>query len=206
MWQVRGMDRYFWFCYQTEKQPPRNVELFCCFSHNCTLKTMEVSLKTNLVTWNSKIDLALLFCKNSLRLGVEFKTKEVSLKTTLVTWDDFLFPPFLFSSHTNCHSTWHLFAKTRGKRELKYRGVTICKTSKTEVLPKFGSYIRKTFSFKTFSITLGLVWGNFRWRPCSIYSLDRVIHERDIYKLRMTFGPKSEKRAVGKIHSSAKMN
>ena len=38
MWQVRGMDRYFWFCYQTEKQPPRNVEGFCWFSHDCTLK------------------------------------------------------------------------------------------------------------------------------------------------------------------------
>ena len=47
---------------------------------------------------------------------------------------------------------------------------------------------------------------NSWWRPSSIYNLDRVIHERDIYKLRMTFGPKSEKRAVGKIHSSAKMN
>ena len=32
------MDRYFWFCYQTGKQPPRNVECFCCFSHECTLK------------------------------------------------------------------------------------------------------------------------------------------------------------------------
>ncbi len=38
MWQVRGMDRYFWFCYQTQKQPPRNVECFCWFSHDCTLK------------------------------------------------------------------------------------------------------------------------------------------------------------------------
>ena len=37
MWQVRGMDRYFWFCYQTGKQPPRNVEGFCWFSHDCTL-------------------------------------------------------------------------------------------------------------------------------------------------------------------------
>ena len=38
MWQVIGMDRYFWFCYQTGKQPPRNVELFFWFSHDCTLK------------------------------------------------------------------------------------------------------------------------------------------------------------------------
>ena len=37
MWQVRGKDRYFWFCYQTQKQPPRNVECFCWFSHDCTL-------------------------------------------------------------------------------------------------------------------------------------------------------------------------
>ena len=35
------MDRYFWFCYQTEKQPHRNVELFCWFSHDCTLKLIE---------------------------------------------------------------------------------------------------------------------------------------------------------------------
>ena len=45
MWQVIGMDRYFWFCYQTGKQPPRNVELFCWFSHDCTLKMLAHNIR-----------------------------------------------------------------------------------------------------------------------------------------------------------------
>ena len=73
MWQVIGMDRYFWFCYQTGKQPPRNVELFCWFSYDCTLKSW-ILISSDPANFKNKLRLALI------------ETWKLKLSWTTWTW------------------------------------------------------------------------------------------------------------------------
>ena len=91
MWQIIGMDRYFWFCYQTGKQPPRNVELFCCFSHDCTLnltlhRVRGQSVFFNLVLTESNMQVEFDLKLSVYSLGVDIWLLSFKFNFGLMGW------------------------------------------------------------------------------------------------------------------------